>query len=258
MNKNQKDFYFQLFSFFLIFWISGSLFYSLSFAEIIDITSLFSPEEDCACKIIEEIKKAEKSILIAMYTFTSESLAQSLVQAEKRGVSVKVCLDGENAANKYSKAKFLAKNGITPKLIFGQGIMHHKFCIIDDRLLLTGSFNWTASADLRNDENVIFIKSNELAEKFKFEFFKLWDGEKLDAYVYSAAGGVKKESLNSQIITVDLDKINTVYIGNKKNKKLHKFQCPWAQKMNGQNKIFFKSIDGAKKQGFMPCKSCNP
>ncbi|MCK4325821.1 phospholipase D family protein, partial [bacterium] len=110
------------------------------------IKVLFSPQDNCAQEIVSEIDKAKDYVYVAMYYFTSRPIAQALIRARDRGVDVKVCLDEEQPTYEYSKSRFLENKGINMKLIGGSGIMHNKFCIIDDHITLTGSCNWTVSA----------------------------------------------------------------------------------------------------------------
>ena len=53
--------------------------------------------------------------------------------------------------------------------------MHHKFCVIDKSVVVTGSFNWTDQAVNHNQENLLFIENKELAAKYSNEFEKLWN-----------------------------------------------------------------------------------
>lgn len=147
---------------------------------------LFSPQDNCAGEIVSRIDKAQNSVDVAMYLFTSRSIAQALIRAKARGVDVKVCLAGghEPDYGRYSKSGYLIKNGIPVKLIEGSGIMHNKFCIIDDFITITGSYNWTVRAELENDENILIIESERIAKIYKEQFKKFWDGTYTDSCVY--------------------------------------------------------------------------
>ena len=149
-----------------------------------EIVVRFSPGDECGRMILDEINRAEKSIEVAMYYFTSRTLSRALVSAVKRGVKVRAFLDGESAREYYSKAHFLKKNGVLVKLENGEGLMHNKFCIIDKALVITGSYNWTTSADLRNDENVMFITSKDAVKAYRMQFEKYWQGNYLDKGYY--------------------------------------------------------------------------
>lgn len=126
--------------------------------------------------IIEcEIDNAGKRIDAAVYTFTSRPLAQALVDAQKRGVRVRVILDPSNASGSYSKAAYLVKNGIEVRTEKGAGLMHHKFALLDDSVLITGSFNWTASAEAENDENILLLKGfPATCRSYSREFERIW------------------------------------------------------------------------------------
>lgn len=145
-----------------------------------EVKVFFSPEDNCQDEIIFYLDEAKASIYIAMYLITSRLLSAAVSEAKKRGVDVKICLDAEQAKEKYSKSNFLSKKGIPIKMVEGAGIMHHKFCVIDDEIVITGSYNWTRSANNKNDENLLVIKSKKIADKYKEEFKKLWNGKKLD------------------------------------------------------------------------------
>lgn len=153
---------------------------------------LFSPKDPCASEIITCINKATSTIDVAMYYFTMRQIAQALLDAKKRGVYVRVVLDKSQAVEKFSKSRFLMNNGIEVKYSSGAGIMHNKFCIIDDTTLITGSFNWTGAADLKNDENLLIINSRELASKYSRYFEELWNRTRPVIYKYKDRVTLKK------------------------------------------------------------------
>lgn len=140
----------------------------------------FSRQEGIEWAIEREIDNASKSIDIGVYTFTSRPLAQALVDAKNRGVEIKVILDPSHSSTDYSKAAYLVNNGIDVHVKRGNGLMHHKFALIDDSIIINGSFNWTASAEASNDENILILKgfpSTYLT--YKNEFNRLWQESEL-------------------------------------------------------------------------------
>lgn len=150
------------------------------------VQACFSPQGKCATHIAREIEQAKKEILVAVYAFTSEELSEALVQAKKRGVVVQVVVDQEfDARNDKSKVKFLEQQKIPVRRNTGQkaatadrenGLMHQKFAVIDRRILLTGSYNWTHSADNLNDENLLMFRdAGPLAEEYRKVFMQLWE-----------------------------------------------------------------------------------
>ena len=109
-----------------------------------------------------------------MYIFTDREIALPLVKARERGVKVRLYLDQDQVDYQYSQSRFLVQRGIKTRISSNNYIMHNKFAIIDNRLLLTGSYNWTFSANNRNDENLMVIDDPEIIEIFQNQFVNLW------------------------------------------------------------------------------------
>lgn len=134
----------------------------------------FSLYDNPQKEIIKNINQAEAFINIAMYIFTDREIALPLAEACERGVKVRLYLDKDQVDYKYSQSRFLVQKGIETRISSNNYIMHHKFAIIDNRLLLTGSYNWTFSANNRNDENLMVIDDPEIIEIFQNQFINLW------------------------------------------------------------------------------------
>ncbi len=134
----------------------------------------FSLSDNPQKEIIKNINQAKAFINIAMYIFTDREIALPLIKARERGVKVRVYLDQDQVDYKYSQSRFLVQKGIKIRISTNNYIMHNKFAIIDNRLLLTGSYNWTFSANNRNDENLLIIDDPEIIEIFQNQFVNLW------------------------------------------------------------------------------------
>ena len=134
----------------------------------------FSPKGGCQQAVISEIAKATKTIDIAMYAFSSREIAQELVNAKDRGVKVRMVLDKAQETQTYSKSRFFTKKGFEVKYHTGSGLMHNKFAILDSQVLITGSFNWTAGAEEKNDENLLIMTDPALIKKYQDRFETLW------------------------------------------------------------------------------------
>jgi phosphatidylserine/phosphatidylglycerophosphate/cardiolipin synthase-like enzyme len=147
------------------------------------VQTCFSPAGKCSARIIRELEQAQKEILVALYAFTNDDLAWTLITAHQRGVRVYVVLDRDfDRRNESSKGSLLEREGLTVRRITGaknqmdNGLMHQKFAVIDRRVLVTGSYNWTHSAEKFNDENILFFReAGALAEEYRKEFFRLWE-----------------------------------------------------------------------------------
>ncbi|MFA6431597.1 MAG: phospholipase D family protein [Candidatus Margulisiibacteriota bacterium] len=148
---------------------------SISQASFGSIQTYFSPNGGCSSAIIKEIGKAVNTIDIAMYSFTSRPIVQELERAGARGVKIRVLLDKGQETQKYSKSRYLAQKGFEVKFDTGSGLMHNKVGIIDGKILITGSFNWTAQAETRNAENLLIIDDPNIISKFQSKFNELWD-----------------------------------------------------------------------------------
>jgi phosphatidylserine/phosphatidylglycerophosphate/cardiolipin synthase-like enzyme len=134
----------------------------------------FSLSDNPQKEIIKNINQAQVFINIAMYTFTDKEIALPLIDAQERGVKVRVYLDRSQIGSTYSISRLLVQDGIKVRISTNNYIMHNKFAIIDNRLLLTGSYNWTASANNRNDENLLVIDDPEIIKIFQNQFVNLW------------------------------------------------------------------------------------
>ena len=133
----------------------------------------FSPNGECLALIKETINLANHQILVQAYSFTSAEIAETLVQAYKKGIKVQVLVDRSQLTAKGSQVQYVKKQGIavavdnvsdaTKKKSKGiGGIAHNKVMIIDDMHVLTGSFNWSVAAATRNAENLLLITDKEI------------------------------------------------------------------------------------------------
>ena len=137
----------------------------------------FSPDGVCEEVLLEEFGLAQESIHAAVYCFTREPLAAALAEAQMRGVDVKVALDPcADFDTAVQIRNYLDDQGVPMRLSENpnDGIMHDKFAVIDGDVVLTGSYNWTMSANEKNDENLVRLANPELAAQFEDEFERLW------------------------------------------------------------------------------------
>jgi phosphatidylserine/phosphatidylglycerophosphate/cardiolipin synthase-like enzyme len=138
-------------------------------------TTKFSPKQGATDYIIELIGKAEKSICIAAYSFTSETIANALAAANNKGIDVRIVLDKSQRTAKHSAYHKLKALKISIRINSHYAIMHNKFMIIDNYTLQTGSFNYTKAAELNNAENVIILRDNSIAKEYMQQWQRLWN-----------------------------------------------------------------------------------
>ncbi len=132
----------------------------------------FSPRGGCTEAIIREIDRAKAEILVQAYSFTSQPIAKALLSAHKRGVKVEAILDKSQRSKRYTSASFLANVGIPTFIDPGHAIAHNKIMIIARSLVITGSFNFTKAAEEKNAENVLVIRSKDLARAYLGNWYK--------------------------------------------------------------------------------------
>lgn len=126
----------------------------------------FSPGGGCTEHIVATIGAARKSILVQAYTFTSAPIAGALKAAHDRGVDVRIILDASQRTERYSSATFFRRAGIPVAIDTIRGIAHNKVMVLDGGTVITGSFNFTKSAERNNAENVLIIRDQGLAAHY--------------------------------------------------------------------------------------------
>lgn len=161
------------------------------------ISGYFSPKSNTYEEGIRElIQSAKKYIYVPIFYLTHKELSHQLIQAKKRGVSVKIIIDASAAGNKYSMHKSLREEGIQVKVENFGGKMHCKSMVIDDSTIVSGSMNFTKAGNSQNDENTLIIQNSSLAIKYKNYFLELW--HKIpDRYLYYDPSPESYESINS-------------------------------------------------------------
>jgi phosphatidylserine/phosphatidylglycerophosphate/cardiolipin synthase-like enzyme len=132
----------------------------------------FTPGQPCTQLITQIIAQTQKSIAVQAYSFTSFSIAKALVKAQQRGVEVKIILDkawlADNKQNKRARAAimYMYQQQMPLWVDYEPSIAHNKIMIIDDKRVITGSFNFTNAAEKYNAENVLIIESPVLAKQY--------------------------------------------------------------------------------------------
>jgi phosphatidylserine/phosphatidylglycerophosphate/cardiolipin synthase-like enzyme len=135
------------------------------------VTAYFSPKGGCQEALVRELKKARREILVQAYSFTADPLTYALVEAKKRGVHVEILLDRSNEQERYSDLRIFLEQGLAPLIDASHAIAHNKVMIIDQKTLVTGSYNFTNQAEDENAENVLVIKGNaELIQAYRQHF----------------------------------------------------------------------------------------
>lgn len=130
-------------------------------------TVRFSPHGGCTQLIVETVAKAQRTILVQAYSCTSQPIAHALIDAHHRGVTIAVLLDKSQRTERACIAALLLEDHIPVLVDAAHAIAHNKVMVIDDETVITGSFNFTESAEERNAENVLVLHDPALAQRYR-------------------------------------------------------------------------------------------
>ncbi|MEN0067706.1 MAG: phospholipase D-like domain-containing protein [Myxococcota bacterium] len=136
----------------------------------------FSPQDQPMSRVVRPlVRRAKRRIDVAVFFLTHKTLAQDLIAAHRRGVSVRVILDATAARNGYTKHEVLRAAGIPVKVEDWGGKMHAKALAVDGSVMVGGSMNFTGAGERSNDENTVVLRSRRHVAQFEAWFDKLWN-----------------------------------------------------------------------------------
>lgn len=142
------------------------------------IENYFGPEKDIAPTIARTVARAQEAILFMAFSFTDERVGEAILGRADAGVAVQGVFETTGSETQYSYYPAMRDAGI-PNLTVRQDnnsfIMHHKVIIIDWETVIFGSFNFSESANRRNDENVLIVQDPTFASFFIEEFSAVWE-----------------------------------------------------------------------------------
>jgi len=143
------------------------------FGVVAELRVYFSPRGGCQDSLVQELQKSRKEILVQAYSFTADPLTYALVDAKKRGIDVQVLLDKSNETERHSDLKILLDQGVHPLVDHDHAIAHNKIIIVDGKVVVTGSYNFTNQAEGENAENMVIIRGHpEIARQYRDNFMK--------------------------------------------------------------------------------------
>lgn len=134
----------------------------------------FTPNQRCQKLILQQLNEAKQSILVQAYSFSDNDIIEALIKAKDRGVKVSVILDHSNLTSKHSGLHKMISSQIPVRIDKPQGIAHNKLVIIDEHIIVGGSYNYSRGAYLRNAENVMIIHDKSLAQEYIANWQKRW------------------------------------------------------------------------------------
>ena len=130
----------------------------------------FSPSGGCTDAIVRYLRESKKEVYIEAYSFTSKPIRDALVKTKIRGVNVVCIIDDGQLKEDDSIITALKTSGIEVYLDGKHAIFHNKVILIDGEYVLTGSFNFSKSAEEKNAENLLILKDKALVLQYKNNF----------------------------------------------------------------------------------------
>lgn len=135
----------------------------------------FSRTEDTSALLQYWLGRANETVRLMVMLITQDELADALIATYSRGVDVDIIIDSDWLNSTGSDYQQILDAGIDIRGDDRSGLMHHKVLIIDGYVVVMGSYNWSAAAEDRNDENLIILNSEVLAQTYLEEFNRLWE-----------------------------------------------------------------------------------
>jgi mitochondrial cardiolipin hydrolase len=146
--------------------------------KLLPLEVLLAREESIAARIDRLIRGSQSSIVAALYRLNSQRLGRALWGAGERGVSIRLVLDRTKYEETEVTREIVANSRFAFRLTHGRkgraSKMHHKFALVDEAIVLTGSYNWTNESEEDNHENLLILREPAVVEIYRAEFERLW------------------------------------------------------------------------------------
>lgn len=135
----------------------------------------FAPGDDCLRTLRDLCRGATSTLDVCVFTVSDDRLSAEILACHRRGVAVRVLTDDDKQHDLGIDVAALRDAGVPVRVDRTPNHMHHKFALFDGRLLANGSFNWTRSATMANEENLVVSDDPRLVRSFAGRFEALWD-----------------------------------------------------------------------------------
>lgn len=225
----------------------------------------FSPPLPGGCdpiRAIEDVvRTARRSILIQAYEITPGPLVTALVEAHRRGVDVRAIVDYKQLSDRRNRddafaVEHLGAAGIPVLVDRPPGLMHDKVMIIDGETVVTGSFNYTYSAEHRNVENLLLIRDPALAA----QYVQHWQSRAIESRPLRVSAGAAQYSAAGNSGEMDgatpPPAHNGPIVGNRHSRIYEWPGCPAYDKVSAANRVEFLSAQAAEQAGYRAARNC--
>jgi phosphatidylserine/phosphatidylglycerophosphate/cardiolipin synthase-like enzyme len=137
------------------------------------VQNYFAAEDGVSTHIVDELKKATKSIYFLAFSFTAENIGNVVIDKAKAGLTVGGVFETTGSNTEFSEYGKMKSLNLPNLQVYTDGnpyVMHHKVFIIDEKTVIFGSFNFSDNADKSNDENLLIVEDPTMAKAFKQEY----------------------------------------------------------------------------------------
>ena len=138
------------------------------------IETYFCPEDNCKNQVLQILNNANQSIHFMLFYLTDKDITNSIINKHQQGLIIKGIMEKKNI-NKWSTFNKLKESGINLIQDKNKANLHHKVFIIDNKTVITGSYNPTTNGNKVNDENILIIHNKNIAKRFLEEFNYLYN-----------------------------------------------------------------------------------
>ena len=141
----------------------------------IRVETLFSPDDGVESHLLDILNNAQESIYFLAFSFTSDSLGDAIRAQAANGLTVAGVMEEQQVkSNIGTEYDPFVHAGLDVNVDGNEGQMHHKTMIVDDEIVITGSYNFTRSAEERNDENLVIFHNKQIADFYMKEFQRVY------------------------------------------------------------------------------------
>lgn len=139
------------------------------------IDTYFSPDDGVLTVLYNLLSEADQSIYFLAFSFTSNELGEIVRSQANAGLDIRGVMDREQvASNTGTEYDPFLQAGLDVRIDGNDGQMHHKVLIVDEKIVVIGSYNFSKAAEERNDENIIIVYNRDIAEFFIEEFERVY------------------------------------------------------------------------------------
>ena len=134
----------------------------------------FSPKGGATNHIINWLDKSNSSVCAAIYSFTNNDISGAFIRAKQRDVNITISMDKEQLNIQGSEYQTLKNANISVRVDRRSGLLYDKYMVIDGKVVVTGSYNWTVNAEDTNRENLIILQDPALASLYLKNCQDIW------------------------------------------------------------------------------------